>query len=202
MTEDPAPTPAPLWRLYRLPIMFGGLSLFFLIIAFVLLIKTTQISEPIRFHDEKNQGSESGALGRTVTVDIGGAVNNPGVYTLEEGKRIEDAIIAAGGLSSEADNDKISIDINRAALLLDGAKLYIPKKGESQTVGTSNNAQKTISVNINTASEKELDTLPGIGEVTAQKIISGRPYQTLEELVSRKIMSQSVFEKIKTQLTL
>lgn len=199
MSDDPAPTQPSFWHAYRLPIIFGSFSLFFLSIAFLLFLKTVQTTEPIRFHDLASEASQSAGSGYTVTVDVGGAVNHPGVYVLEEGKRIQDAIDAAGGLSLEADSEKITTSINRAARLLDGAKITIPKKGSVQTAESVPGA---LGIPINTAAASELDTLSGVGEVTAQKIIDGRPYQTLEELVSRKIISQSLFEKIKTQLRL
>ena len=61
---------------------------------------------------------------------------------------------------------------------------------------------ETKMVNINTASETELDALPGVGPVTAQKIISNRPYQKIDDLVSKKAVGASVFSKIKDQISI
>jgi competence protein ComEA len=130
-------------------------------------------------------------------------VVNPGVYELPGRSRVEDAIVAAGGLTSEADEERIALTLNRAANLVDGAKLYIPKTGESTAPVTSYNLEsQSPLVHINFASQSELEALPGVGPVTAQKIIAGRPYQTLDELVSKKAVGQSLFEKIKPQLAL
>ena len=105
---------------------------------------------------------------------------------------------AAGGLASEADQAKI----NLAAKVADGQKIHIASQYEA-----TSNTQQVISsesnlININTASEAELDKLPGIGPVTAAKIISLRPYGTLEELLSKKAVSSSVYGKIKDLVSL
>ena len=92
--------------------------------------------------------------------------------------------------------------------MADGQKVYVPKIGESvsQSVGGSVGqiAGESVSqlVNINVASESELDKLPGIGPVTAQKIISSRPYSSLEDLLTKKVVSQSTYEKIKDLISL
>ena len=93
--------------------------------------------------------------------------------------------------------------------LVDGAKIYIPKIGENiieQNIGTQGQTSTGVSavglISVNTASQAELEVLPGIGPVTATKIISNRSYQTLEELVTKKAMSQSLFNKLKEQLSL
>ena len=113
-------------------------------------------------------------------------------------------------MTKEADNQRISQTINRAAIVADGGKLYFPKisdssssnivRREGNTPGVP--SQTTDMVNINMASQAQLDELAGVGPVTAQKIIDGRPYQVLTELVSKKAMSQSVFDKVKDRLTL
>lgn len=141
---------------------------------------------------------------KTITVDVSGAVNKPGVYQLKEGQRIEDAVSLAGGFSSDANSEYVAKVLNLATKLVDGSKIYVPKVGEGVSstsnvsgVSATNTATK---ININSASSSELDTLPGIGEVTAQKIISGRPYQTTDELLTKKVVSKSVYDKIKDQL--
>ena len=131
----------------------------------------------------------------TLTVDVQGAVNKPGVVRLPGGSRIEDAISAAGGLSEEADQEYIRRQMNLAAKVVDGTKIYLPYQGESNQSNVSN------VVNLNTASQKELESLPGIGPVTAEKIIAGRPYGTIEELMERKIIGKAVFEKIKERIS-
>ncbi len=139
------------------------------------------------------------AIDRLISVDVSGAVQTPGVYKLKDGDRIEEAIKAAGGFAENANGEFISKYLNLAQKLSDGSKVYIPFKGEQASVGQTsaagNNAQ--AKVNINLASQAEIEALPGIGPITASKIISGRPYQTIEELQSKKVVSKSVFEKIK-----
>lgn len=140
-----------------------------------------------------------------ITVDVSGAVITPGVYKLKDGSRIEDAIVMAGGFATEANNQYISKGINLAQKLVDGTKIYIPFKNEeggSAAVTTAGVAgASTASININTASQKDLESLPSIGPVTAEKIISSRPYSKIEELVSKKIIGNSVFSKIKDQIS-
>lgn len=134
---------------------------------------------------------------KLVTVDVSGAVNKPGVYKLSSGSRIEDAISQAGGFTQDAQNEYITKVLNLAQKLVDGSKIYIPKEGEIAGVSAVSEAKK---ININTASLSELDSLSGVGSVTAQKIVAGRPYQTVEELVSKKAVGKAVFDKIKDQL--
>ncbi|MBI2031754.1 MAG: helix-hairpin-helix domain-containing protein [Candidatus Levybacteria bacterium] len=140
---------------------------------------------------------------REIMVDVEGAVLSPGVYNLSQNARIKDALIAAGGLSGSADRDWIAKNLNLAAKLSDAAKLYIPFKGEAGIQSYNSGGINLISssININSASMKELDSLSGIGPVTAQKIIDGRPYQAVDELISKKIIGNSVFEKIKDRIT-
>lgn len=141
---------------------------------------------------------------KTITVDVSGAVKIPGVYKLKEEARIEDAVAAAGGFNDLANEEFISKSLNLAQKLVDGSKVYIPSKGESavSTTSAQTGAVAGISskVNINTASQSEIEALSGIGPVTASKIISDRPYQVIEELVGKKVVSKAVFEKIKDEI--
>lgn len=157
---------------------------------------------------EKDIESEA----KKIIIDVSGAVNKPGVYTLPKESRVQDAILAAGGLASTVDRQKTAQTLNLAAPLIDGAKLYIPIVGEqmmtSQTASNKTSGSDksvaglaTAMININTASEEELDTLSGVGEVTAGKIIEGRPYGSVEELLDKKVVGQATFEKIRDQVT-
>ena len=136
-----------------------------------------------------------------IMIHVDGAVVNPGVYKLKSDSRINDVIVAAGGLSAEADQEKI----NLASKVSDGQKIHVSAVGEQGTGQSITSGQGTTSttglININTASESELDKLPGIGPVTAQKIIASRPYSAPEELLTKKAVSSSVWEKIKGLIT-
>lgn len=136
-------------------------------------------------------------------VDVSGAVLKPGVYGLKVDARIQDALIAAGGLSDEADRDYIAKNINLAQKLQDGVKLYVPRVSEAGgSVGIAGvSVQEKLKVNINTATGSELDILWGVGPATSEKIIEGRPYSTIEELLTKKAVTQRVFERIKEQIT-
>ena len=139
-------------------------------------------------------------------VDVSGAVVNPGVYTLPGEARIEDALKAAGGVVESADPIHLSKSVNLAQKVSDGMKIYIPKAqeaGASAISPASPGIQATgnTPVNINAAAASELDQLPGIGPVTSQKIIDNRPYGGIEELLTKKAVSRSVYEKIKDKVS-
>ncbi len=138
-----------------------------------------------------------------LVVEISGEVINPGVYKLSPNSRIDDLLIAAGGLSQNADRDYVSKNINRAAKLLDGQKLYVPKINETTNVsaGQSGKVVSTGFININTADIKSLDSLSGIGPVYAQNIIEHRPYSETSELVSKGAIPANVYEKIKEKIS-
>ena len=137
-----------------------------------------------------------------IVVDISGEVIKPGVYELESGSRINDLLITAGGLSAKADREWVSKNINLAQKLTDGVKIYIPEKTEKlPNLSNLTNPSNSSKININNASLAELDTLWGVGEATAKKIIEGRPYQKPEELLEKKIVKSNVWESIKDQVT-
>lgn len=139
---------------------------------------------------------------KTISVDVSGAVVKQGVYQLKDGDRIEEAIKQAGGFTENANQEYIAKYLNMAQKLIDGTKIYVPVAGEEGVVAGTASASggQTAKVNINTASRSELEALPGIGVVTASKIISGRPYQEIGELLSKKVVGKSVYEKVKDLL--
>lgn len=134
-----------------------------------------------------------------VVVDVVGAVARPGVVRLPAGSRVLDALLAAGGMTGDAD----LFAVNKAALLRDGMRIYVPKPGEQVPAGSLGSAAET-KVDINHASESELDSLPGIGPGTAAKIIrsrQGRPFARPEELQTRGLVTARVFADIKDLVT-
>ena len=133
-----------------------------------------------------------------LVVEISGEIQKPGVFNLTSGSRINDLLIAAGGLSVNADRDWVVKNVNLAQKLTDGAKIFIPAVGENSQ--TDNQAVEG-KININIASEAELDMLWGIGPATAQKVISGRPYQKTEDLLNKKIVKTNVWEEIKDKIS-
>ncbi|MBP6044713.1 MAG: SLBB domain-containing protein [Microgenomates group bacterium] len=139
--------------------------------------------------------------GASNMVDIGGAVRKPGVYTIETGQRIYELIDKAGGLTDDADLVYFDKNINRAQKLNDQVKIYIPfKTYEKLIVPFVSSSSLLVSLNSSTISD--LESLPGVGEVTAKKIIDSRPYSTIEDLLNRKIVKTNIYEKIKPLVTL
>ncbi len=148
-----------------------------------------------------------------VVIEVSGAVETPGVYRLSTNARVEDALIAAGGISADADRNWMEKTLNRAAKITDGQKIYIPRINEQisgvsannvagyQSVSSVGGSGFTKTVNVNTASQKELESLWGIGPVTAQNIIEQRPYSTVEELLNNKILKTNVYETNKDKLS-
>lgn len=134
-----------------------------------------------------------------IVVDVGGAVERPGVYQLAADARVNDALTAAGGLSAQADRGWVARYLNLAQVVSDGAKIYIPEIGSTGSVGSTGSTSNPI--NINTASAQELDSLWGIGAKRAADIIQNRPYSKADELITKAGIPQNVYEKIKDQIS-
>lgn len=147
-----------------------------------------------------------------VTIDVGGEVINPGVYELKNGDRINEALVAAGGLSARADRDWVEKNLNKAEKLVDGQKIYIPNQAESEKLKVEGNKILGSStteikiVRINTATIEQLDTLTGIGSAIAQRIIDYREknggFKNVEELKLVSGIGDKLFEKIKDEIAL
>lgn len=139
-----------------------------------------------------------------IFVDIKGAVKNPGVYQMKVGDRVKDAIDAAGGLTEEADSQKV----NLAKRLEDQMAIVVPKVGEeAETIpagATSKEASKEGKVNINTATVEELKTLKGVGEKKAEAIIEYRKkngsFKTKEDLMKVRGIGKKLFESFEERI--
>lgn len=136
-----------------------------------------------------------------ITVEVIGAVNQPGVWQFDRGDRVGKAIEQAGGLSEQAQSQFIAKTLNMAAVLSDGEKIYIPFIGEDFGLNEFTE-EKTSQISINTASLEELQVLNGIGESRATTLIKNRPYGKISELVDKKVLSSGMFEDLKDLLSL
>lgn len=179
-----------------IPLVLGGLGLILIIIGLSQLILNRPKASPLIFEEEAKEEKS-----QEIMVDIEGAILNPGVYKLSQNSRIVDALAAAGGMSEDADREYVEKNINLAKKASDGLKIYIPRIGEEVLSLSSETNKLGPVLNINTATISDLESLPGIGPVSAQKIIDGRPYQEIGELLDRKIIGASTFEKIKDKIS-
>lgn len=178
---------------FKIPI---GLSLVGIVLIIGGLVASGLTKPKIEYPKESIVSGQ-----KQISVDVSGAVVNPGVYQLEENSRVEDAVLAAGGFSENANGEYISRNLNMALKLSDGMKIYVPFVGEQYSGGVSSVAGVKTQININTATQAELEALPGIGPVTAAKVISGRPYSKIEDLLTLKIVSKKVFDQIKDSIS-
>ncbi len=149
-----------------------------------------------------------------VKIDVNGAVVKPGVYCISSGTIIDELLIQAGGLSKDACVQWVSRDLNRAEVVEPNSKIFIPSKSDVECSAAnpknSNSPQTNISVgycpggkiSLNKASLAELDTLSGVGLSTAQKIVDGRPYKKLEDLMEIKGIGEATFAKLKEKICL
>lgn len=145
-----------------------------------------------------------------VVVDLRGEVVNPGVYELQAGSRLDDAVVAAGGLTDDADLTQL----NLAARLQDGSIVTVPSVAKLTEVGSGNDVdsggttsgrQPSSLVNLNTANEQELESLPGVGEVTAGRIIEYReangPFHSVDDLVHIQGISMKTINGLRDLVT-
>lgn len=148
-----------------------------------------------------HQASESGIL-----VYVSGAVKKPGVYTLfQENARIFQAIEKAGGFSSQANKSYIAQTLNMVGRVKDGERVYVPTENEEPNVHTptsqsvvQENVKTTQKMNMNTATQQQLEQLSGIGETRAAQIIQGRPYSDLNDFIARSSLPNSIIDALES----
>lgn len=172
----------------------------------ILLTEEDPGAPPEESVQSEASGSENPA---TIIVDVSGAVNNPSVVFLPEGGRVYEAITSAGGPRDDADLR----DINRAAELRDGDKLYIPTKEEGEITASlpasAGRAEKYGDanglININTADSQELQKLNGVGPATADKIIAYRTengaFKAVGDIKNVSGIGEKTFEKFKDMIS-
>lgn len=206
-----------IWEKNKLSVILAGLGVLLLgigVLSVVVLSSKTGSSEiEILSAEEQAKTGE-------IMVHVTGAVEQPGLYKLETDARVNDALVAAGGLAGDADREWFGKYVNLAQKLSDGVKMYVPFRNEVDKVGKVEEVEKGIvageqsiffqetqgKININTASLEELDSLPGIGPTYAQRIIDYRkangPFSSIEEVTKVKGIGQSTFEKIRDKITI
>ena len=149
-----------------------------------------------------------------VVVDVGGAVSSPGVYRLPAGSRVGDAVAAAGGFGPRVDATRAAAELNLAALLEDGSHLVVPSRddatpnpgpaGAEGPAGGGGDEATGALVDLNGATQAELEALPGIGPVTATKIIDSRAaerFASVDDLRTRKLVGAKTFEALRDLVT-
>ena len=136
-----------------------------------------------------------------ILVDVAGWVRRPGVFEFAEGARVIDAIDAAGGARPGA----VLSSLNLAAPLVDGTQVLVPKESQSAPTMETGTSGVTGLVNVNSATNAELETLPGIGEVIAQAIVDHRtengPFTSVEQLVDVSGIGDATLENIRELVT-
>lgn len=226
---DTAPVPraaATSWRLVGPALV--GLSLAGLAIAgaIALLVLSSMPRPGVAIDAASTSAPEAASSGSPkpagsdpvvadeLVIDVEGAVENPGAWRLPPGSRVGDAIRAAGGYSEQVDIDAASRQLNLAEAVADGQQIHVPLRGEADTAdanisdngteATPDAANGSGLVDINSASQAELEALPGIGPVTAGKLIAARaetPFASVDELQQRGIVGQATFDKIRPLIT-
>jgi competence protein ComEA len=150
-------------------------------------------------------GSAAGGSSGRVAVHVAGRVRRPGLVRLPVGSRVQDAIRAAGGVASGADLDAVNlarklVDGEQVRILRHGDPVPVPAPGAAGPAGSG----PAVPVDLNTATVEQLDGLPGVGEVTANRIIayrSAHPFTSVDELLEVPGIGQRRFDQLKDLVT-
>ncbi len=204
------------FRKYLPEIILLSVAIIVTIVSLIIYAGNNQIKEDVSNDFEASLSPKIKQA--DIFVDVSGAIKKPNLYQVKSGTRIKEVVDKAGGLSDDADVMYFNRNFNLARIVSDQEKIYIPSINEINggifiqnqktfdyispvAVGDMNISPTSVTnnqlININNATIEELDQLPGIGQVTANKIITNRPYFTLEELITKKVVNMGAFEKIK-----
>lgn len=197
-------------RHYLAEIILISISFVILMISLLVLVISNSANSASKHADDSQIriASDEADIAETIIVEIAGAVEQPDVYEIPEKSRLKDLLLKANGLSKSADRTFFARNFNLAEMLKDEEKIYIPSVKEVEeglygdVLDESSAQGENMLINVNTSDKASLDLLPGVGPVIADKIIAGRQYKALEELVTRKIIGKSLFEKIKDKLAI
>jgi len=177
---------------YRIPIV-GALTTL-LVIAGAGIYARRPTPQPIEIVEPSPTAMPSPVK---LAVYVTGAVLNPGVYTLPEEARVQDALEAGGGPTADADLDRV----NLAQRVRDEDQIHFPEIGEENLPSTSTGGSGQGLIDINTASAEELERLPNIGPTLAQSIIDHRtalgPFATIEGIMDVRGIGEGLFEEIR-----
>jgi competence protein ComEA len=185
------------------------------IAAFILAAGTGQGSvtieggTPVSIEGGAGPSASAGSIvGAELVVEIVGAVPAPGVYRLPAGSRVGDLVKLAGGYGPRVDTARAEQELNLAAPLRDGDHLRVPSRDDVAAAGSAgtSGADPVAGglVDLNRATQSELEALPGVGPATADKIIGAReeaPFVAVEDLRTRGILGEKTFEKLRDLVT-
>lgn len=196
--------------LITISIIIGIASIMIYFLSINQTPTTPQIARTTTTHQQKSQS--------LIVVDIGGSVINPDSYQIPEGSRLKDLLLKAGGMSAEADKIYFGRNFNLSQVLSDQDKVYIPSFFETQygqfieyphqpgVISSRTYADSPLNsaqtVSLNNSSREELEALPNIGAILAQKIIDNRPYRAVDDLLNQKILKQNIYDSIKDSVAL
>jgi competence protein ComEA len=194
----------------------GGAAIACAIAAFILAVGggsgVTRVDggAPLAVGDPGASVSDVPVAGAELVVEIVGAVRAPGVYRLPAGARVTDLIEAAGGYGPRVDTARAEQDLNLAAPLRDGEHLRVPSRDDPALAAPSGDGSAAGGtaagglVDLNQATQAELEELPGVGPATAEKIMAAReeaPFVSVDDLRSRGVLGEKTFEKLRDLVT-
>lgn len=188
--------------------LIGGGLLLLLICIVVLFFRVKLAPDPLQEEElsmstiSSSQLSEPDTVSQQIYVDIKGAVKKPGMYKGTVNMRVWDALMLADGVNDEADTKQV----NFSERIVDQMVIYVPKSGEEiQDVEKSSHSKESQKINLNQASETELQVLPGIGLKKAQEIIRYREenggFKSIEELKNISGFGEKTVEKLKDSIS-
>lgn len=176
--------------------VFKIIILAIILISSLIIKCTAKPDTKVIADDNKNKDVKTEKIEDNIVIDISGEIKNPGIYKMKGKVRLYEIIDKAGGLKEEANINSI----NQARYVKDGEKIIIPSSRNSQGMDKESISNGNNLVNINTASKEELLKLPGIGEVTAEKIINYRDnnnFTKIEDLKNVNGIGMATYNKLK-----
>ncbi len=203
-----------LWRKFGMEIIIVGITIISIIVSAYFIYVSLQIPQETIVKAEQVATAKN--VQTKITIEVSGAVMSPGVFTVKTSSRIIDALSLAGGLNDYAAKEFVARNFNLTLPLKDMQKIHVPSYYEVNT-GIFNEQDRYLSylsieenqlpppvktphqpekVNVNISTVTELDELPGIGPKTAEKIVENRPFSGREELLQKKVISDSLMKQI------